>query len=99
MNIEFISGRNTGSFRYAILDFDGTLSLIREGWQQIMVPYFTDELCSTPEGSCQLREDLELHVREFVTLLTGKQTIGGKTYIFAILKTLGLLDAPAGDHH
>ena len=75
MSIEFVSGRSTGCFRYAVLDFDGTLSLVREGWQQIMVPYFTDELCSTPGGSGQPREDLELKVREFVTLLTGKQTI------------------------
>ena len=27
-------------FRYAVFDFDGTLSLIREGWQGIMIPYF-----------------------------------------------------------
>ena len=26
------------SFRYAVFDFDGTLSLIREGWQGIMIP-------------------------------------------------------------
>ncbi len=75
MTIEFITGRDTAGFRYAVLDFDGTLSLVREGWQQIMVPYFTDELCATPEGSKLPREDLALRVREFVTLLTGKQTI------------------------
>ncbi|MDR3173994.1 MAG: hypothetical protein LBU19_07080, partial [Treponema sp.] len=27
-----------GRFRFAIFDFDGTISLIREGWQQIMIP-------------------------------------------------------------
>ena len=27
----------TGGFRYAVLDFDGTVSLVREGWQGIMV--------------------------------------------------------------
>ena len=36
------------SFRYAVFDFDGTLSLIREGWQGIMIPYFADELAAAP---------------------------------------------------
>jgi phosphoglycolate phosphatase-like HAD superfamily hydrolase len=61
--------------KYAVLDFDGTVSLIREGWQQIMTPYFTDELYDTPEGRKLPREQVELHCRDFITLLTGKQTI------------------------
>ena len=75
MTVESVTGRRPGVFRYAVLDFDGTLSLVREGWQQIMVPFFTDELLATPEGSKQPPEDVALRVREFVTLLTGKQTI------------------------
>lgn len=74
-DIEFITSGCTGNFHYAVLDFDGTISLIREGWQQIMVPYFTDELCATPGGKDLPREELALRTREFVTLLTGKQTI------------------------
>ena len=35
-------------FRYAVFDFDGTLSLIREGWQGIMIPYFASELAAAP---------------------------------------------------
>ncbi len=38
-------------FRYAVFDFDGTLSLIREGWQSIMIPYFASELaCRARRG-------------------------------------------------
>ena len=74
-SIERTSPGRTGRFRYAVLDFDGTLSLVREGWQQIMVPYFADELCSTPQGRTMPRDVLELRAREFITLLTGKQTI------------------------
>ena len=43
-------GSAGGGFRHAVLDFDGTLSLVREGWQAIMVPYFASELHATPEG-------------------------------------------------
>lgn len=62
-----------GHFRFALFDFDGTLSLIREGWQGVMVPYFVDELTAAP--GCEPREQVERVVREFVTRLTGKQTI------------------------
>ena len=58
-----------------VLDFDGAISLIREGWQQIMTSYFTDELCNTPMGKEMPRAELELRARESITLLTGKQTI------------------------
>ncbi len=57
----------------AIFDFDGTVSLIREGWQDVMIPYFTEELQRVaPEESLDSHRDI---VREFVDLLTGKQTI------------------------
>ncbi|MEG1570297.1 MAG: HAD hydrolase-like protein [Clostridia bacterium] len=65
----------TRPFRYAVLDFDGTLSLIREGWQKIMIPYFTQALQSTPEGAKREYKELEALAREFIFLHTGKQTI------------------------
>ena len=73
--MESICEGRTGDFRYAVLDFDGTISLIREGWQGIMIPYFTDELAKAPGAKDIPYADIELKVREFVTLLTGKQTI------------------------
>ena len=51
--LEIIAGRPQrpqAAPHYAVLDFDGTLSLIREGWQQIMIPYFAEELAATPKG-------------------------------------------------
>ncbi len=33
-----------GRVRSVLFDFDGTLSLIREGWQGVMIPYFAEEL-------------------------------------------------------
>ena len=74
-SIQVITPPGSRKFRYAVLDFDGTISLIREGWQQIMTPYFADELCATPGGRDLPREEVELKAREFITLLTGKQTI------------------------
>ena len=61
------------SLRAAIFDFDGTLSLIREGWQQIMIPYFIEVLSKTPQK--ESLENIAHCVREFVDLNTGQQTI------------------------
>lgn len=76
--MEFVNdraSRPSKTPRYAVLDFDGTISLIREGWQQIMTPYFADELYDTPKGRSMPYEQVEQICREFITLLTGKQTI------------------------
>jgi phosphoglycolate phosphatase-like HAD superfamily hydrolase len=62
-----------GHTRFVLFDFDGTLSLIREGWQGVMIPYFVEELLATPRN--EGRAGVEEVVRDFVTRLTGKQTI------------------------
>ena len=61
------------NIKYALFDFDGTVSLIRQGWQGIMIPYFTEVLVAT--GTDESYEKLYDLVRLFVTDLTGKQTI------------------------
>jgi phosphoglycolate phosphatase-like HAD superfamily hydrolase len=62
-----------GRIRSALFDFDGTLSLIREGWQGVMIPYFVEELLNAPNHESP--EEVERVVRDFVERLTGKQTI------------------------
>lgn len=57
----------------ALFDFDGTLSLIREGWQDVMIPYFIEVLSNTPDVEDEAT--IKAVVREFVDTLTGKQTI------------------------
>src|SRR6202165_5379956 len=62
-----------GRFRSVLFDFDGTLSLIREGWPQVMIPMMVDVLrhTGTPESDAELTTAVE----EFVMRLNGKQTI------------------------
>ena len=63
------------SFKAALFDFDGTLSLIRAGWQDVMIPYFCEEFFTAlPERKESDREVTEL-ITAFVDELTGKQTI------------------------
>ena len=72
-SIETIKEYSGRGFKCALFDFDGTISLIREGWQKVMVPYFCEviETLGTGESEDGIREE----VTEFVDRLTGKQTI------------------------
>jgi phosphoglycolate phosphatase len=62
-----------GRFRSVLFDFDGTLSLIREGWPQVMIPMMTAVLRET--GTPETDADLTAAVEEFVMRLNGRQTI------------------------
>lgn len=64
----------TGNIRHVVFDFDGTISLIRDGWQNVMVPMMV-ELLQTETGTAETQSELEALVVEFVDRLTGKQTI------------------------
>jgi phosphoglycolate phosphatase-like HAD superfamily hydrolase len=58
---------------HALFDFDGTLSLIREGWPEVMVPMMVEVLQET--GTGESADDLHRLAYDFVMRLTGKQTI------------------------
>lgn len=62
-----------GRFRAVLFDFDGTLSLIREGWPQVMIPMMVEILQATPTR--ETAEELYAKVEEFVMRLNGRQTI------------------------
>src|SRR5947209_2875468 len=62
-----------GRFRSVLFDFDGTLSLIREGWPQVMIPMMVDVLRET--GTPEADSDLYAAVEDFVMRLNGRQTI------------------------
>jgi phosphoglycolate phosphatase-like HAD superfamily hydrolase len=59
--------------RVCLFDFDGTISLIRSSWMDVMVPMMIEILLDlkTGETEAQLRAIIE----EFVWRLTGKQTM------------------------
>ncbi|MBI1354009.1 MAG: HAD family hydrolase [Acidobacteria bacterium] len=59
--------------RVVLFDFDGTLSLVRAGWEGVMIPMMVEFLAET--GSGESEAELTAIVREFVGRLTGRQTI------------------------
>src|SRR5437762_10701198 len=62
-----------GHFRSVLFDFDGTLSLLREGWPQVMIPMMVQALRRTP--TTETDAELSHKVEEFVMRLNGRQTI------------------------
>jgi len=60
--------------RVAVIDFDGTLSLIRSGWVEIMVDLMVDVLQPLP-GTTESDAELTAYVTDFVLNLNGRPTI------------------------
>jgi len=57
---------------HVLFDFDGTLSLIREGWPEVMLPMFVEML---PRRAGESEADLRHLLHDDIMRLNGKQTI------------------------
>jgi phosphoglycolate phosphatase-like HAD superfamily hydrolase len=66
-------GASAANARVALFDFDGTISLIRSGWMDVMVPMMVEILLDCRSGETET--ELRAVVEEFVGRLTGKQTM------------------------
>src|SRR6202023_387428 len=66
-------GASAARARVVLFDFDGTLSLIRSGWVDVMVPMMVEILAELRTGETE--EQLRAIVEDFVWRLTGKETI------------------------
>ncbi len=71
----------------AVFDFDGTLSTLRCGWEQVMEPLMLEILYGDPPSAEQIE-----HVRTYIRTSTGIQTILQMKWI---CEQLALQDRPA----
>lgn len=69
--IEIINEFERGKIKYGLFDFDGTISILREGWQDIMHPVCVEMIC----GSTAPTPEIEKEVRDMIDETTGIQTI------------------------
>ena len=89
-SLEVISPVEKGrKFKIAMFDFDGTLSLIRDGWQEIMIPYFCEEFFASLPRRTESDEEVRELVTDFVDELTGKQTIFQCMQLKAVIEKRG----------
>jgi phosphoglycolate phosphatase len=59
--------------RVCLFDFDGTISLIRSGWMDVMVPMMVGILADLKSGETE--DQLRTVVEDYIGRLTGKQTM------------------------
>ena len=67
------AGVDASKARVVLFDFDGTLSLVRSGWMDVMVPMMVEILAEQRSGESEA--DLRTVVEDFVWRLTGQETI------------------------
>jgi phosphoglycolate phosphatase-like HAD superfamily hydrolase len=71
--LEIIRPLSGANVRVVLFDFDGSLSLIRTGWMQVMVPMMVEALAELRTGETE--EQLREVVEGYVWRLTGEETI------------------------
>ncbi len=79
-----------GQVRHALFDFDGTISVIRRGWETIMIPLMMEMICDgnpPPPG-------LEAEVAEYVDRSTGVLTIKQMQWLEEAVRRYGLAKSP-----
>lgn len=79
-----------GHVRHALFDFDGTLSVIRRGWEHVMIPLMVEMICDghpMPSG-------LEAEVAAYVDRSTGILTIKQMAWLEEAVRRYGLATEP-----
>jgi len=66
-------GASAAGAKVALFDFDGTISIIRSGWIDVMAPMMVEMLLDLKTGETEA--ELDSLVREFIWRTTGKETI------------------------
>jgi len=79
-----------GHIKHALIDFDGTISVIRQGWEDVMIPLMIEMICDgnppTPE--------IEKEVREYVDYSTGILTIKQMQWLARAVRRYGIAKNP-----
>ncbi len=79
-----------GCIKYALIDFDGTISVIRQGWEDVMIPLMIEMIC---EGNPPTPE-IEKEVREYVDYSTGMLTIKQMEWLAEAVRRHGISRNP-----
>ncbi len=85
--IEIVNEVARGHVRYVLFDFDGTISLLREGWQRIMGPLMVEMIC----GDHPPTPEIEQEIHEVIEETTGIQTILQMEKLVEMVRAHGLV--------
>ncbi|PTX93932.1 carbohydrate kinase [Spartobacteria bacterium LR76] len=81
------------NIRYAIFDHDGTISTLREGWEQIMEPMMIKAVLGEHfrDAEAATFHRAQYRVREFIERTTGIQTIAQMHGLVDLIREFGLV--------
>ncbi len=85
--IEIINEVERGKIKYGLFDFDGTISILREGWQDIMHPVCVEMIC----GNTAPTPEIDAEVRTMIDETTGIQTILQMERLVEMIKEKGFV--------
>ncbi len=76
----------TGPVKAVVLDFDGTISTLRHGWESVMEPLMVEMICGKTEPTEQIIQE----VRDYINESTGIQTVHQMKWLAAKVQEMGL---------
>jgi len=79
-----------GRIRHALFDFDGTVSVMREGWEGVMLPVMLASIC----GTQPVQPEIEAEVREYIDHSTGTLTIQQMEWLAQAVRRYGMVKNP-----
>lgn len=82
-----------GKIKFVLFDFDGTLSLLREGWQSIMKPLMLEAITRGKNLPDVDLERLLRSVEDYIDRTTGQQTILQMKNLEKMVRDYGLVPA------
>lgn len=83
--------RNRPALQYAVFDHDGTISVLREGWEEIMEECMMQAVTGGKSCNEELQEKIRRSNREFIVRSTGIQTINQMVMLVDIIRKWGLV--------
>ena len=79
------------ALEYAVFDHDGTISVLREGWEEVMEKCMMQAVTGGRRFDDDLTAKIRSSSRDFITRSTGIQTINQMAMLVGIVKKWGLV--------
>jgi phosphoglycolate phosphatase-like HAD superfamily hydrolase len=79
-----------GHIRHALFDFDGTISVLRQGWEEVMIPMMVEAICGDQPGVPQVEQE----VRDYIDYSSGILTIRQMQWLAEAVERYGLAGDP-----
>ncbi len=95
-DIELCSeGVSFGQIRHAVFDADGTVSTLRQGWEQVMAPVMVEAILGEQyhTADASLYESVRRRVLDYIDQSTGLQTILQMEALVEMVREFGIVPA------